>query len=86
MARKKQTFETRLSRLNEVVEQLERGDLPLEQGMAFYKEGVELVKRCREELNTAKHEVRILQEGVFQEFAPEGETESEHETTDGEQD
>ena len=64
----KETFEDRLERLKEVVEKLERGDLPLEQGVALYKEGLELVKACGKQLETARHEVKIVSEGLIREF------------------
>jgi exodeoxyribonuclease VII small subunit len=62
------TFEDRLERLKLVVEQLERGDLPLEEGVALYKEGLELVKACGKQLETARHEVKIVSEGLVREF------------------
>jgi exodeoxyribonuclease VII small subunit len=62
------TFEDRLERLKLVVEQLERGDLPLEQGVALYKEGLELVKACGKQLETARHEVKLVSDGLVREF------------------
>ncbi|MGE4424267.1 MAG: exodeoxyribonuclease VII small subunit [Pseudodesulfovibrio sp.] len=62
------TFEDRLERLKLVVEQLERGDLPLEEGVALYKEGLELVKACGKQLETARHEVKLVSEGLVREF------------------
>ena len=64
----KDTFESRLERLKDVVEKLERGDLPLEEGVALYKEGLELVKACGKQLESARHEVRIVSEGLVREF------------------
>ncbi|XXJ18702.1 exodeoxyribonuclease VII small subunit [Desulfovibrio caledoniensis] len=62
------SFEDRLERLKLVVEQLERGDLPLEEGVALYKEGLELVKACGKQLETARHEVKLVSEGLVREF------------------
>jgi exodeoxyribonuclease VII small subunit len=62
------TFEDRLERLKLVVEQLERGDLPLEEGVALYKEGLELVKACGKQLETARHEVKLVSDGLVREF------------------
>ncbi|MBG0791280.1 MAG: exodeoxyribonuclease VII small subunit [Desulfovibrionaceae bacterium] len=64
----KDTFESRLERLKDVVEKLERGDLPLEEGVALYKEGLELVKACGRQLESARHEVKIVSEGLVKEF------------------
>lgn len=65
-ARKRQDFEARLERLQELLDELEREDVPLEKGMLLYKEGVELVRACREQLEKARYEVQVLQ----QEAAP----------------
>jgi len=62
------TFEDRLDRLKEIVERLERGDLPLEEGVALYKEGLELARSCGKQLEGARHEVRIVSEGLVKEF------------------
>jgi exodeoxyribonuclease VII small subunit len=62
------TFEGRLDRLKEIVERLERGDLPLEEGVSLYKEGLGLAKSCGKQLEEARHEVRIVSEGLVKEF------------------
>lgn len=62
------TFEDRLERLKLVVERLERGDLPLEEGVALYKEGLELVRACGKQLETARHEVKLVSDGLVREF------------------
>lgn len=58
----KMTFEQRLQRLQSVVERLESADLPLEESVALYKEGLALSRACREQLDKARNEVRILSE------------------------
>lgn len=62
------TFEDRLDKLKSIVERLERGDLPLEEGVALYKEGLELAKGCGSQLQQARHEVKIVSEGLVREF------------------
>jgi len=64
----KVTFESRLERLKEIVEGLERGDLPLEEGVALYKEGLKIAKSCGKQLEGARHEVKIVSEGLVKEF------------------
>ena len=64
----KDTFEDRLERLKDVVEKLERGDLPLEEGVALYKEGLKLVQACGKQLESARHEVKVVSEGLLREF------------------
>ena len=68
-------FEERLKRLQEIVRALEADDLPLEDGVALYKEGAALAKSCREKLDKAKNEIQILRDGEFREFEPAPEEE-----------
>jgi exodeoxyribonuclease VII small subunit len=68
MAKKEEGFEKRLARLKEIVETLERGDLPLEQGVALYKEGLTLAKACGKQLESARNEVKLVSEGLLKEF------------------
>lgn len=63
-----ETFEDRLERLKDVVQRLEHGDLPLEDGVTLYKEGLALVKACGKQLENARHEVKLVSEGLIREF------------------
>lgn len=81
--KKKQDFESRLSRLTEIVETLEREDPPLEKGMDLYKEGVELVKACRAQLEKAKYDVTVF--GQEAQNTSEPQTHEDGEPTAGEQ-
>ena len=67
----KMTFEERLQRLQEIVAGLESGTLPLEDSVNLYKEGLTLSKACREQLEQARNEVRLLSDGEFKPFDPE---------------
>lgn len=62
MPPKKPDFEQQLERLAAIVEELEGGELPLEKGVALFKEGVGLAKGCREQLAKARHEVKLVAE------------------------
>jgi len=53
-------FEDCLKRLEEIVDQLEKGDLPLEQSLALFEEGMKLSNSCRVELEQAEGKVEIL--------------------------
>lgn len=68
MARTQDDFEGRLDRLRQIVERLEQGELPLEEGVALYKEGLQLAHVCRQDLERARHEIAILQDGVAKDF------------------
>ena len=53
-------FEEALERLNEIVENLESGDLSLDESLKVYEEGVKLIKLCTERLNEAQKKIEIL--------------------------
>ena len=54
MAKKKLSFEQSLQRLNEIIEELEKGELSLEKMLEAYSEGVEHLAFCREQLAVAE--------------------------------
>ena len=63
MARKEQSdknFETALEDLEQVVEQLESGDLALEDSLAAFEKGVGLAKYCNQKLNDVEKKVELL--------------------------
>ena len=66
-----ETFDTRLNRLQKIVARLETGALPLEEGLALYKEGMGLSKTCREQLERARHEILLCSESGQQPFEME---------------
>lgn len=55
-----QTFETSLGRLSEIVQRLEKGDLPLEESLALFEEGVRLSRAAQERLDQAERRVEEL--------------------------
>lgn len=63
MAVKKLSFEQSLSRLDEIVRHLEKGDLPLSESLALYEEGTGLIKQCSEMLDEAEQKVVKLKKG-----------------------
>ncbi len=65
-AKTENTFEKRMMRLQEIVTALESGAVPLEQGMALYKEGAACARSCREQLEKARHELEVWQDGQAQ--------------------
>ncbi len=57
------TFEEKLTKLTQIVEQLETGnELPLEESLKLFEEGVGLVSSCREMLETAEQRVENVLE------------------------
>ena len=53
-------FEECLQRLEKIVEQLEKGEIPLEQALKLFEEGIALSNNCRKELEDAEGKVEIL--------------------------
>jgi len=53
-------FEEALQKLEIIVEKLETGDLPLEESLAKYEEGIRLSRICQKKLEVAKKKVELL--------------------------
>ncbi len=62
MARKKQSFETALSDLEQLVTALEKGDQPLDEALSTFEKGIKLTRDCRKQLADAEQKVQILLE------------------------
>ena len=69
---KPQTFESALAELDEIVSEMEAGQLPLEKSLAAYKRGAELLKFCQSALQDAQQQVKILEDGVLKNFGASG--------------
>ncbi len=54
------SFEHALEELEAIVEHMEDGSLSLDQSLASYKRGAELVKICETALERAREQVRVL--------------------------
>ena len=53
-------FEECLQRLEKIVQELEKGDVALEQSLTLFEEGMNLSSACRKELEQAEGKVEIL--------------------------
>ena len=60
MAKKKEKFEEALQKLEAIVAKMEEGDLPLEEALKAFEEGVKLAKFCTSKLNEAERKVEKL--------------------------
>lgn len=63
-----QSFESALAELEKIVSNMEAGQLSLEQSLASYKRGAELLKFCQAALQDAQQQVKVLEEGVLKNF------------------
>ncbi|GJL62665.1 MAG: exodeoxyribonuclease 7 small subunit [Nitrospirales bacterium] len=55
-----QKFEQALARLETIVTELERGELPLDESLKIFEEGIKLSKTCMKVLDDAERKVEIL--------------------------
>ncbi len=53
-------FEECLQRLEKIVNELEQGEVPLEQALKLFEEGIQLSNSCRKALEEAEGKVEIL--------------------------
>ena len=65
-----QTFESAVAELESIVSSMESGQLTLEESLASYKRGAELLKFCQETLQEAAQQVKLLETGVLKSFGP----------------
>lgn len=72
MVKKQQTFAEAMTALEEIVRQLEQGDVPLENAIDLYKQGMELSQFCHSKLQNAEEQlISIVKEtGETEDFDP----------------
>ncbi|MCS6804089.1 MAG: exodeoxyribonuclease VII small subunit [Acidobacteriota bacterium] len=59
-ATREPTFESALKELENIVEQLERGDLPLEKSLELFERGIGLTRICQQRLDEAERKIEML--------------------------
>lgn len=66
---KKVTIEDAFIRLDEIVKQLEFGEISLDESFSLYKEGMELVNNCASSIDEVEKKIKVLnKEGEVSEF------------------
>lgn len=53
-------FEKKLNRIEEIVSKMEKGDIPLEQSLKLFEEGIQLSRDCQTQLTEAENKIKIL--------------------------
>lgn len=71
-----QTLESALAELEKIVSSMEAGQMPLEQSLASYKRGAELLKFCQAALQDAQQQVKILENGILRDFKSDADNDS----------
>ena len=64
MSEKSVAFENAILRLEEIVKQMEQGNLPLDNALRLFEEGTALVKTCAQQLDNAELKVVMLSKGA----------------------
>ena len=66
------SFEEALAELEQIVVSMEGGQLPLNESLAAYKRGAELLAFCQSALKDAEQQILVLEKGVLKAFKPDG--------------
>ncbi len=53
-------FEDAISRIEEIIKKLETGEIPLEESLKLFEEGINLINFCQKKLNEVEQKVEIL--------------------------
>jgi|WetSurMetagenome_2_1015567.scaffolds.fasta_scaffold1654703_2 exodeoxyribonuclease VII small subunit len=64
----KQSFEEAIKRLEEIVDALEHGDVPLDKALNLYEEGIQLSRTCSENLKAAELRIKTLSKDIKGQF------------------
>lgn len=67
------SFEKALEELEAIVARMEEGKLPLEESLAAYQRGMELVRQCESRLTDAQARIAVLEGDALQDLKTEGE-------------
>lgn len=67
------TFEEAVERLETLTQAMQGSNLPLEQALAAYQEGTELVRFCQTKLAEAEQKLAVLDNGELKELQLDGE-------------
>ena len=74
MAEQEQTFDKSLNELEKIVEQLEQGDVPLEEALDKFQEGITLSRKLKKTLQDAEESLaKIVTENGDEEIFEQGE-------------
>ena len=64
MAKKDLSFENQMNRLQEIVSQMERGDLPLEEMLSIFEEGIKTYRKCHTLIEKAEAKIEFLTQNM----------------------
>ena len=61
-------YEAALAELEILVQNMESGRLPLEESIAAYRRGSELLRHCQQQLADAEQKIQVLENGTLRDF------------------
>jgi exodeoxyribonuclease VII small subunit len=64
------SYEAALGELDRLVQQMEAGQMPLDQLLVAYRRGAELLNHCRARLQTVEEQVKLLEDGALKPWVP----------------
>ncbi|BFN36837.1 exodeoxyribonuclease VII small subunit [Fidelibacter multiformis] len=67
MTEKNESFEASLAKLEAILKRLETEDVPLEEMLTLYEEGVSLSQTCRKVLENARQKLQVISEHMNEE-------------------
>ena len=65
------SYEAALEELEQLIGRIESGQLPLEQMLAGYERGAQLLAFCRSKLEAVDHQIKVLDEGTLKPWTQE---------------
>lgn len=65
-------YEAALAELEQIVHNMEGGQLPLEESIAAYRRGSDLLKHCQQQLSDAERKIQVLENGALRDFDSAG--------------
>ncbi|HPP67327.1 MAG TPA: exodeoxyribonuclease VII small subunit [bacterium] len=77
MLKEKEKLKTAIQKLERIVEELSKKDIDIEEGLEKFKEGVDLIKFCRGQLQKAENEFVQLKQVLEEEFDETNQSQSD---------
>lgn len=71
MARKVDSYEETYEKLEEIINNMERGEMSLDESIKKYEEGVKLLNKLYKKLNSVEGKIKIISNGAEQNFGGE---------------
>jgi len=71
------SFESALIELEGIVAAMEAGQMPLQDALDAYRQGMTLLRQCQDTLTAAEQQIRILDANGLRDFSPESASEEE---------